>query len=545
MHATGATPVPDASGFVTCAKHDTRRKVLYCVLKPIYDADLTVVSHQYECKEGQTCTSRRAAAVRPPTSSLLVDANGEKRMEASPMMEVIDCGSSRMLEGEGKGWERTKNGGLSSTTAAASGRDTGAFSILFTKKAANSDANDSGDHGAPVEGGVSSDGMSGEDEGGKICSEEVVKGDLQNPPETNAAVSLSSEPLRQTLTPRTAPLSRYFDLQLNNGGGGGSGGIFPAKVCWNCGLPDHEKPNCPNMLCRNCHGIRGTMNTQHFCEEVRVASPFIMLPRSVAELPQGANGMPTVRCVRCHELGHFDCGNNTNKSNTNSNKFTVDDSSLSCCYCGGKGHTGYDCRKRQRAHPDRWVQRHLAAAAREESGKGGGNYNSCNNNASFHHRSSYPRGSPASHPQSFSCENYQRNVRDGASYSCHHSHYSDMGPSNVYRSPYNHRSTKGHDGHRARDAYYEQDGGDSRRFRQSEVTASYRNAAHNKEEDRYERHSRRHRAEGGAHPHHRGSGSDGDDWRSGRQEDYRHRPRGSRGGGRRGYSGFSSEDDLY
>ncbi|CCW63490.1 unnamed protein product [Phytomonas sp. EM1] len=567
MQSTGAPPAPDARGFVTCAKHDTRRKVAYCTIKPVYDADLAVVAHQYECKEGQTCTTRRTAGQQSPPNiaktNVGSDANGEGRRESPPVMEVIDCSSSRMLGGDGRGWERVKNGGRSGGSSATTVKDTGAFSILFTKKADSGVANDPADHGVLGEGGVSSDGMSGEDEDDKVGGDEAMKGDLQCPPVVSVAAGLHSEKpsSRQAAnavaspSPRTALSSRYFDLGPNGGGGGERGGIFPAKVCWNCGLPDHEKSNCPNILCRNCHGRRGAMNTTHVCGEVRVASPFIVLPRSVAELPQGANGMPAVRCVRCGGLGHFDCGGNT----SNGGNFAVDDVSLSCCYCGARGHTGYDCHKRQRAHPDRWVQWNLAAAARRENARSG--HGHANSAVSSFPGPSSARGSPASHPQSFFRDSYDRHTQDGER-SFRRPHPGDTGPSNAYRSAYNrwgHQASGAHDGHRSRDAYYGEDGGDSRRFRRVE-TATYRDAAYG--EDRSARHSRPQRAEGrewgGEHQR-----SGGDVWRRGRQEDshyrYDRRPaqsrggedgytanrRERRGGGRRGYSGFSSDEDLF
>eukprot|EP00796_Vickermania_ingenoplastis_P004830 gene4830-3469_t len=92
--------------------------------------------------------------------------------------------------------------------------------------------------------------------------------------------------------------SRYYEL-LERGQQGGGGGPHK-KVCWNCGLSGHEKPECTNSLCRTCHGRKSGMGQPHHCGEV-LQSSFIF---TLTCLP---NNMAQVQCVRCGSNGHLDC----------------------------------------------------------------------------------------------------------------------------------------------------------------------------------------------------------------------------------------------
>ncbi|RNF09940.1 putative nucleic acid binding protein [Trypanosoma conorhini] len=154
--------------------------------------------------------------------------------------------------------------------------------------------------------------------------------DVAAAPEKDAAPQL----------PRTGAArgpNRYYDL-TNQRDAGATGA---KKVCWNCGMEGHEKPECRNALCRTCHSLRGY---HHTCQEPR-PSPFL----SVSPALLLSEDMSSVACVSCSSLGHFDC------SPSRENRVPF------CCFCGERGHNAYDCRRRKEQVPDRWVTRSKGA----------------------------------------------------------------------------------------------------------------------------------------------------------------------------------------
>nr|CCC53214.1 putative nucleic acid binding protein [Trypanosoma vivax Y486] len=125
--------------------------------------------------------------------------------------------------------------------------------------------------------------------------------------------------------------SRYYDLANQRG----SGAKATRKVCWNCGMEGHEKPDCPNALCRTCHGVR---DHHHFCQAPK-SSPFVTMSPT---LPLSEE-MKNVQCISCSAMGHFDCSSRR--------EIVVP----SCCNCGDRGHSAYDCCRVS----DRWITRAL------------------------------------------------------------------------------------------------------------------------------------------------------------------------------------------
>ncbi|ORC88554.1 putative nucleic acid binding protein [Trypanosoma theileri] len=168
---------------------------------------------------------------------------------------------------------------------------------------------------------------------------DAAGGDSVPAPDVDAVPQQQQQQQQQQQAPRSGTSrgpNRYYDLtnQRNTDGTG------TKKVCWNCGMEGHEKPDCPNALCKTCHTTR---NYHHICQEPH-PSPFLILSST---LPF-SDEMKLVQCVSCHSVGHFDCSPRS-----------VEKSS-SCCFCGGMGHNAFDCRQRKDRVPDRWVTRILA-----------------------------------------------------------------------------------------------------------------------------------------------------------------------------------------
>ncbi|KEG11202.1 putative nucleic acid binding protein [Trypanosoma grayi] len=154
----------------------------------------------------------------------------------------------------------------------------------------------------------------------------------------DTATTPDGDALQQQQQPRTTAArgpNRYYDLTSQRG----TGAAGTKKVCWNCGMEGHEKPECPNALCKVCHTTR---SHHHLCQEPR-SSPFVILSPA---LPLSED-MTSVQCVSCLSMGHFDCSTVTGSLTT------------SCCFCGEMGHNAYDCRRRKDHAPDPWVNRML------------------------------------------------------------------------------------------------------------------------------------------------------------------------------------------
>lgn len=225
-------------------------------------------------------------------------------------------------------------------------------------------------------------------------------------------------------TPKPANSHRYYEPKR-----GGSSST-PIKVCWNCGLPGHEKPECTNSLCLSCHSKKPSSHSQpHHCNPV-TPSPFIILK----ELPQEA--MKEVCCYRCGESGHFDCGNISKRCSS---------SELSCCFCAERGHTGYHCHFRDSQRPDRWVMNMMRNSgggfrgSDDHSQQQNFRYNRDSRNDGGHHYSGSHSSSPSHGDQRYSNHssqnsynnNYSNNRRmgGGGGYNRSHGEYDNRGGS--------------------------------------------------------------------------------------------------------------------
>ena len=168
---------------------------------------------------------------------------------------------------------------------------------------------------------------------------------------TEAAVSSSNlAPPPPVFATATAGMrGRYYDMSLNQSGDSS----FAKKVCWWCGMDDHEKPQCPNQLCRRCHGPIGREFNGHVCHVPNVSS-FVTIDDLSEE------HLATVQCPNCGDFGHLDC-----------NKVEPMDKrrQLSCSYCGNGGHHAFDC---PHVKPDSWLEQQLRLGGRDGRGGGGG-----------------------------------------------------------------------------------------------------------------------------------------------------------------------------
>ncbi|KAF8281209.1 hypothetical protein TcBrA4_0089930 [Trypanosoma cruzi] len=188
-------------------------------------------------------------------------------------------------------------------------------------------------------------------EGRDDASPELLTRSVATTPTTAAGVVAATEkdaaPQQQRTGAARGP-NRYYDLTKQRD----SDAAGKKKVCWNCGMEGHEKPECCNTLCRTCHTTRGH---HHLCQEPR-PSPFLNLSPTTLL----SEDMSFVQCVSCSSFGHFDC--------STSRETRIP----SCCFCGERGHNAYDCSWRKRRVPDRWVTRVKEAengmAYRENSG---------------------------------------------------------------------------------------------------------------------------------------------------------------------------------
>jgi hypothetical protein len=124
---------------------------------------------------------------------------------------------------------------------------------------------------------------------------------------------------------------RYYDLAKTTGGIESQ----QRRVCFVCGMQDHDRSNCPSFLCRNCREPMDN-NGRHVCAAPTL-SPFVALDDlSAAELAD-------VRCSLCNQLGHFDCAGIENPPAWRPR----------CSFCAIEGHHGFDC---PHATRDRWAQ---------------------------------------------------------------------------------------------------------------------------------------------------------------------------------------------
>ncbi|KAG5510117.1 hypothetical protein JKF63_07013 [Porcisia hertigi] len=446
--------VSTPSGFAQCYVHNVRRKAECCEMKPVFNADMEVVDYICVCKQAFTCKSSN-----DQQSSHLVgeavaggartDSPGGGSSGAAPLM--IDASSTSMTAHSSSHHHRHGQ----PSAAGAVNRDA-SVSTVFAVSFYSSSCTAPGPSESAAAAGAVSENLSlknGQTKGdehdeapktdvmtiGDSGSDDVDSLDNLPLPTTGAA------PATATAAPAAAaagsPLlpprgrQRYYDSIQNTGT---SGSAPPVKVCWSCGMSGHEKPACPNSLCRTCHQKRGPYGSPHRCTLVVTPSPFIVYPTpsewhaitlKTAAAAGEPSGMEAVRCVACNEYGHFDCSTIAPPSSyalvasASTGPAAVPHTTLwTCCFCGVRGHTIFDCRQREQVNPDNFERRNqLIADAIRRRGSNtatGVPPNSSGSNSGFVHSSQqqHPQrsyGSPPSGAQS-SASSFTRYGNDRA-----------------------------------------------------------------------------------------------------------------------------------
>lgn len=594
------------TGFVICSRHNTRRKINYCEQLPIYNADHIVVGSTFVCREDSTCgssaPSRRGPNHADSQAGLLGAApdGATSPLDVQEDVLVLDASSSRQLQ---EANTRHHIGGADSQMQPAPGETL--FSVRFTHTNTNEATAATTQQAKQHKQRASSESESGtgEEEGGDSRGEtEDGSGDDDGeersfPRTTALSATVATPPAPQSQPQLLRGTPRYYDVagtgdrNATAGGAGRPGFGSVRKVCWNCGLGGHEKPDCPNTLCRMCHDLR-TLGQYHLCTEVRSVSPLLIPPASLPftyPSPQispaarsdrtDCGGFDAVRCLRCGYYGHMDCGPTSTKGlielfakqkkeyaslsaaaaakagegGSSASALgplslcgvSIDDmvtfQRLSCNFCGGSGHSSYDCNQRDRVQPDRWVERNLmflrfaskrgAFPANREYGSG----STC---------TSYPedrRGGGGGGGDRFGGNNRGTNDGGGDSRLPRHS------PSSPPHSPFPLYSSGGDrpDRRRPREeeegrAHRRHDGNsDGNRWARNHNSGGSSGPGHSVRDRYHTSQSQSYYSPGGTH-HHRENAYP---IRSeNRPRDYQGR---SRRGGRSGCSGYSDEDDLY
>ncbi|KPI84027.1 hypothetical protein ABL78_6925 [Leptomonas seymouri] len=593
--------MPDAkrlftpSGFVQCSVHGVRRKAECCEMKPVMNADMEVIDYVCVCKPAFACKSaseRNFSHGNSEMRAVGVKRSGEGSGSSPPPI-VIDASSTSMTTDRQRG-----HAGASSSAAAGSGDGGNAevatlFAVSFY----------GGSSAAPASTAATvSQSRVNKEKENELGDKDDQSNETEDHPDVNSDASADSITLPFPASPAVAITTaagkasgasssqpaahrarpRYYDPAQGAGGGGGNGGHLHspvAKVCWNCGMPGHEKPSCPNTLCRTCHQKRGPYGVPHRCMPVFEPSPFVVVPTPGAWKAETSRpcvrgepeGMSAVRCVACGRNGHFDCSMAVSSADTtvpSSPAKSLPDGSVplttpfTCCYCGVRGHTVFECRQRDRVHPDHFERRNQLAAERKAAGGGSGDIHSSNSHYGQQQQQQQqqtrpydgPSGSPSGNTRYSSSSNsggYRRertwggddggrrgdynnegdrlrrryeaptlNRRDNASYSSTAArHYTSVGDSsynNRYRSPH---STPQPQSFEQRDRSYGGQGRD--RFQGG--------GGHN---DQYDSRSREGRQYGGRR----------DDQQDSRRRDERSDGRGRRRAKNRDYD---SGDDLF
>ncbi|KPA76990.1 hypothetical protein ABB37_07350 [Leptomonas pyrrhocoris] len=398
-----AKHIASPSGFVQCSVHNVRRKADCCEMKPVMNADMEVIDYVCVCKPAFACKSASERNNNFNINAAKGVADEQRSGSGAPV--VIDASSTHMTAGQ----QHRGHTGTSISAGAGGGNGGGGdgdsadvatlFAVSFyggsstapattapTTTAADTGSekrrDGEGDHDSDV------DAHSDVDSDASADSMQLTFPAPPHAADTTAAGAVSGAGGPQPAAHRARP--RYYDPAQNAGGGGGNGGghshLQPRKVCWNCGMPGHEKPACPNTLCRTCHQKRGPYGTPHRCAPVFEPSPFIVPPTPSAWraetsrpcVPGEPEGMSAVRCVACGKNGHFDCSLVVSNAGATSSSSSLPADAVplttpfTCCFCGVRGHTVFECRQRDRVHPDHFERRHQLVAESKATGGGGG-----------------------------------------------------------------------------------------------------------------------------------------------------------------------------
>ncbi|KAG5483892.1 hypothetical protein CUR178_06889 [Leishmania enriettii] len=586
------------SGFVQCSTHNVRRKAECCEMRPVLNADMEIIDYICVCKHPFTC---KAASERQSSglarSAGASEAHGAARNGesscAAPL--IIDASSTSMKAHSAHQYDH----GQPDTAGAADGEaDVGTlFAVSFyetSRSAPGPNASATADvvspHALP-DGGNDEGKGDGDVKGTKANALKITDSDVDDADSLHNSPSFTvgAAPAAVVTAPfPAAPKGRprYYDSLQNTCTGGYAP---PAKVCWSCGMAGHEKPSCPNALCRTCHRKRGPYGSPHRCTPMDTPSPFIVYPtpsdwRAATQKTVAAagepSGMTAVRCVACNEYGHFDCSNVVLPSSyaivasSSSGPAAVPHTSLpTCCFCGVRGHTVFDCGQREQVNPDYFERRSrvVADAMRRDGGNApaGASFSNSGSNSgrgypAQQQHQQWPCGSPTGRvPSSYSSfARYGSNRGGGGGDQRRERDWSD---GREQRSSGNQYSTSRREGSAYKCAAHRGDGDPHRRRCESPsfscagggfVSASS-SAVHGR--DRFQggsqrQHEERFRDNYSGSRHSRtedGERSGGESRVHGQlsphsqQSQQRYRPGSSHRGGRRGDSGYYSGESLF
>lgn len=304
----------ESGAYVTCSIHQVTRKAVYCERVPVFDADQKIVDYIHRCKNEDQCTVKGMPSARGTGSEGAGPFSGSTTLDCSSSVIKANGPTGGVMGQSAASNAATATNHSSGEVVVVAGGRIAPMGISFFTKNSSAETDTEGSGHAEKTGDGNDTGL------GK---------DNNN----NATNQTSSR----------AGGNRYYEMLEKGANSGSAGGL--RKVCWNCGLTGHEKPDCTNMLCRTCHSPKAGFNQPHSCAPVP-DSAFIVAMRTLpANVP---HGMVDVRCVYCGERGHFDCAPLRPQCHP---------AELSCCYCASSGHTSFDCHLRETQNGDRYVQR--------------------------------------------------------------------------------------------------------------------------------------------------------------------------------------------
>lgn len=501
-------------GMVTCSLHHTRRKAVYCRRVPVFNAAKEVVGYVYQCTKADECSS---AARRGGGAG---SGDGERAphifsSSTNLFSGVLDCSSSSVSKGTGTDRNSSTSHGSAFPQKKLPSQDD--RKPLCKGEALTDAAGRVGPAESPLS-KVTGDGVGGEgpeagvpvnaDEENNL-GEEEIKGkknhgqlgesgkvsSLVNTRKAESVNLISHGSTGKSFSPSIDAASdsttvstprgggnRYFEL-LERGPMRGTTSTSlhselagSGKVCWNCGLSGHEKTACTNTLCRSCHGMKLAESRDNSQSPARHRGSHTCLPVSISDfivpittLPaDAALGMDQVQCVRCGELGHFDCGTLPSPYWPHSREM------LSCCYCARAGHTAYDCSVRESERTDRWIQRML----REQSQAYHSSSGHSRNQNDYSAAPSFPMTSSNSYRDP---RGWNENGGRGSSASYDSSSSRIVSPSPSYRS-YSQNSPSDRHRYGPRGSYW---GSYSSRGSESCASSSHHHHERNRKDDEY------------------------------------------------------------
>ena len=224
---------PNGLEKVTCSKHNKQRLRKFCVEAPVYNADGEVLRMTFACRDEDPCTTKDS---------------------------FTNADSANNADGEDAGVTLF---GVKITT-------TGNTGVAAVKIANNeegcSDDDDDPDSKPRVRESAAKGSASLAMEGASSLGMFGVTSASPSPIASPTTLGGQSGPMF-----KNAPVAsnRYYDL--SGGNNSVDDRVENKKVCWQCGMTTHEKPNCKNTLCFTCHthqepGYQGKVT--HRCQQV-------------------------------------------------------------------------------------------------------------------------------------------------------------------------------------------------------------------------------------------------------------------------------------